>query len=190
VGKNLKGMLIKRNLVFFILVFSLLLGTSISPSYGEEEGRPKWGFSFLGGFNARIHPSLIQVSFLPRLDLPLHNKWDLEFEGNFSYYGISNDKNLYLLGANANILFKPIQWKGGSLFVIGGVGLGYNNSNGKVHDFGDSHLAGVLQAGTGIYIRIKKNLWLRGEYRYQHISDPLNQDAGLDTHSFITGLSF
>jgi len=55
------------------------------------------------------------------------------------------------LGLNANILFKPIQWNRGSLFLIGGVRLAYsNNGSGEVRDIGDSHIAGILQIGSGI----------------------------------------
>jgi len=189
-GMNWKGLLMKPNLLFFVLVSFLLMSAFVSSSYGEEVGRPKWGFSVFGGFNSHHKPDLIQGGFLPRWNLALFNRLDLELEGNFSYYWISEDKNFYLLGANANFLFKPIQWKDGSLFIIGGAGLGYNNSNGKVLDIWKSHLTGILQAGPGIYIRIKKGLWLRGEYRYQHISDPLHNDPGLNTHIFMMGLSF
>lgn len=190
-GMNWKGLWMKTNLLFFVLVSFLLISAFVSSSYGDEVERPKWGFSVFGGYNSQSNrPYLIQGGFLPRWSLAIFNRLDLELEGNFSYYWISKNKNLYLLGANANLLFKPIQWKDGSLFIIGGAGLGYNNSNGKVHVIERSHLTGIIQAGPGIYIKIKKGLWFRGEYRYQHISDPLHNDQGFNTHLFMMGLSF
>jgi opacity protein-like surface antigen len=69
-------------------------------------------------------------------------------------------------------------------------GVGYNNGNGRVHDIGDSHLAGLLQIGMGTYIRIAKRWWLRGEYRFQHISDPFYHGDGINTHTFVMGVSF
>jgi hypothetical protein len=144
--KNGDGM--KRILTLSVIVLTVL-GSSVSHSYGEgESGKTMWGFSFLGGPNAHSNPNLVILAFLPRFDLTLHKKWDLEFEGNFSYYGISDSKNLYLSGLNTNILFKPIQWNKGSLFLVGGIGGAYNNNNGEVRDLGDSHIAGILQGGV------------------------------------------
>jgi hypothetical protein len=183
-----KEMSIRKNLLV-VPVFLLLIGALDSPSYGEE-GHPNWGFSFLGGGTSYGKRDVIQVGFLPRWSLALHKKWDLEFEGNFSYYGIVNDKNFYLLGTNANVIFKPIQWNRGSLFIIGGAGVGYNNGNGRVHDIGNSHFAGLLQIGMGTYIKIAKRWWLRGEYRFQHISDPFYHGDGINTHTFVMGVSF
>ena len=182
---------IKRILILSLITL-MVVGSSVSHSYGEEEGgKTKWGFSFLGGFNANQKPNLIQFAFLPRFDLALHKSWDFELEGNFSYYGISDSKNLYLLGLNTNILFKPVQWNKGSLFLIGGVGVAYNNNNkGEVNELGDSHMAGIVQGGTGIHYHLGKGYWFRGEYRFQHISDPFNHDLGFNTHNFILGLSF
>jgi len=182
----------KLNFVMTIISLMIIV-SSFSNSYGEEDRKTKWGFSFSVGPNADLfhdQPDLTIIAFLPRVDLALHKNWDLEFEGNFSYYAISGEKNLYLLGCNSNILFKPLQWRRGLLFILGGVGLGYTNSNGMVEEIGDSHVAGVLQGGTGIYLSLEKDWWLRWEYRYQHISDPFNRDSGLNTHNFILGLSF
>jgi hypothetical protein len=148
----------------------------------------------LAGANTDIfhdHPDMRTIAFLPRVDFYLHRNWDLEFEGNFSYYGISREKNLYLLGCNSNLLFKFFQWGGGSFFITGGVGLGYNNSNWHVEEIGDSHVAGVLQGGVGIYLALGKGWWLRGEYRFQHISDPFRKDdTGLNTNNLILGVLF
>ncbi len=186
--KNGDGM--KRILILSLIALTVL-GSSVSHSYGEgEDGKTKWGFSFLGGPNVHSHPHLVILAFLPRFDLALHKKWDLEFEGNFSYYGISNSKNLYLLGLNSNILFKPIQWNKGSLFLIGGIGGAYNNNNGDVKDLGDSHVAGILQGGFGMNYSLGKKWGIRGEYRFQHISDPFHKDMGFNTHNFLLGINY
>jgi len=191
-GKNKKGILSKKYLLL-ALVALVMVGSLTSNSYGQEDGEKKWGFSFSGGVPQKSKHDLTMWSFLPRVDLPLHKKWDFEIEGSFSYYIMSEIKDLYLLGLNTNILFKPIRWNTGSLFLIGGVGLAYNNntdSNHKTRDIGDTHVAGILQVGSGINYHIGKGWWLRGEYRFQHISDPFKTDVGINTHNFILGVSF
>jgi len=176
--------------IFFII---FIIGSMASPSYGEGERKIRWGLSFLAGPNADfIHgrPTLTQLALLPRIHFPLHPNWNLEVEGNFSYYGIKHEKNLYLLGANINILFSPIRGKEWKWFLIGGVGAGYNNSNGVIRYIGKSHLAGVLHAGTGMDVSLGKGYFLRGEYRLEHISDPFNHDEGINTHCFMIGVLY
>lgn len=149
--RNEKGILSKRDLVF-VLILLLIIGLSISPSFGEEGKKVTYGLGILGGFRT-ASPKLNHYAILPRIDGSLHRNWDLEFEGNFSYYAISDSQNLYLLGLNTNIIFKPIRWNRGFLFLIGGAGLAYNNNsddNRRVRDIGDSHIAGILQIGSGI----------------------------------------
>jgi hypothetical protein len=185
----------EKNWQILILIFLslMVIGFSVPCSLANEESKPKWGLSILYGWDVKFfhkQPDFKTLALLPRVDLALHKNWDLELEGNFSYYGISEEKDLYLLGGNANLLFKPIRWNRGFLFVIGGGGLGYTNSNGKVKQLGDSHVGGLLQVGTGIYHYIGRGLWLRGEYRYIHISDPFRSDSGLNSHSLLVGLSF
>jgi hypothetical protein len=184
-----KGFPIRKHMVLFFSLF-LLFGMMVSPSYGNEEKNIRYGFSVLGGPEADSRADILLFAFLPRVDLLLHRNWELEFEGNLSYYGISESKNLYLLGVNTNILYKLIQWKKGSFFLLGGGGLAYDNSNGHVKNVGNSHFAGVLQGGGGVYLDIGKGLLLRVEYRYQHISEPFISDAGLNTHNFALGVSF
>jgi opacity protein-like surface antigen len=122
--------------------------------------------------------------------LALHKNWDLEFEGNCSFYNISREKDLYFLGVNANVLFKPIQWNRGFFFVLGGGGLGYDSSGGRVEEIGDSHFGGTLQTGAGIYYSIAKGWAVRFEYRFQHMSEPFRTDKGLNTHNLLLGFSF
>ena len=95
---------------FFVTIISLIIIIlSFSNSYGEEDGKARWGFSLSAGTDQKSKNDLTMYDFLPRVDLPLHKNWDLEFEGNLSYYGIHDSKDLYLLGVNTNIIFKPIQ---------------------------------------------------------------------------------
>lgn len=185
--RNKKGILI---VLFFIL---MVVSVPFSLSFAGEEIKLKWGLSILYGWDVKFfhkQPDFKTFALLPRVDLALHKNWDLELEGNFSYSGVSERKDLYLLGGNANILLKPIQWRKGSLFLIGGAGLGYTNSNGRVEKLGDSHVGGLLQIGGGICFSLDKGLWIRGEYRYIHISDPFRSDGGLNSHNFLMGVSF
>ena len=170
-----------------------MIGLLPSYSFGEEEKKVKYGFSIFGGTGEAIHgnPDMNIYGFFPRVDLALHRNWDLEFEGNYSYWNITGEKDLYFLGVNANILFKPIQRNWGSLFLLAGVGLGYNNAGkNRVSAIGDSHCGGIAQGGAGIYYNLGKGWALRGEYRLNHISDLFSKDEGLNTHIFLLGISF
>lgn len=186
---NWERMFIKRNLIFIFIIL-MTIGLEVSDSVAGEDRTPKWGLSILLGPHARGALDFTHFALLPRVGLALHNKWDLEFEGNFSHYFINGEKDLYLLGVNGNLLFKPVQWGKVIPFLIAGAGLAYNNNSGFVWEMGDSHTAGILQGGGGILYDMGKGLWLRGEYRFYHISDPFERDYGLNTHSFILGITF
>lgn len=189
-AKILERLSSRKSLVIAFLLL-LMVGSFISYSYGEENNsKVKCGFSFLAGINARSKPNLTQIAVLPRMDLALHRYWDLELEGNISYYSISGEKDLYLLGTGVNLLFEPIQLSRVSLFALGGGGLGYTNSNGKIKEIADFHLAGIAQAGAGIVYNFEKRWALRAEYRFLHISVPFKRDIGINTHNLLLGVSF
>lgn len=188
-GTNVDRRLIKRLMVLAVGGFTMI-GFFASPSFGEEHGKVKWGFSILGGINGRPKPDLTHLGIFPRVDLALHRNWDLEFEGDFSYYTISGEKDLYLLGTNANLVFKPLQWNKGSWFILGGGGLAYTNSNGQIKEMADYHLAGITQSGTGINYELSKGHSLRLEYRFHHTSVPFKRDVGINTHNILLGITF
>jgi hypothetical protein len=169
-----------------------MIGLLVSYAYGEGEKKVKWGYSIFGGAGDTIYskPDTAVFGFLPRVDLALHRNWDLEFEGNISYWNISGEKSLYFLGVNGNLLFKPIIRHWGSFFLLAGGGLGYNNAGNRVREIGDSHCGGILQAGTGIYYNLRKGSAFRIEYRLYHISDPFRRDMGINSSIFLLGLSF
>ena len=176
---------------FFSIVICLLFVGCFTPlCYGGEIGNVKWGFSALLGPNAGGHMDFTQSALLPRAGVALHKMLDLEFEGNLSRYFIDEAKNLYLIGVNGNLLFKPVQWGKVIPFLIAGAGLAYNNNSGFVWEMGDSHTAGIVQGGGGILYDTGKGFWLRGEYRFHHVSDPFEKDHGLNTHGFILGFAF
>jgi len=190
-GKIRKKVLSKKQWLFAVVAF-MMAGSIISHCYGEEVSKVKYGFSVFGGAGDawRSTPHMRVYGFLPRVDLPLHRNWDLEFEGNFSYWDIRKEHDLYFLGVNANILFKPIQGSWGSLFLLAGGGLGYDSSGGKVREIGGQHCGGILQGGAGIYYNLGKGLALRIEYRLYHTSEPFRSDKGLNTHTALLGVSF
>lgn len=162
-------------------------------SFGNDGENIKYNFSFLYGWRVKFfhkQPDFKIISLLPKVDFYLNKFLDLEFEGNLSYYEISKKREIYLLGLNSNFIFKPISLRRGSLFIIGGAGLGYTNSNRKIVQLGDSHTGGILQLGIGINRIIGRGLGLRGEYRYIHLSDPFRSDSGLNSHNLIFGVSF
>ncbi|MBW2306411.1 MAG: outer membrane beta-barrel protein [Deltaproteobacteria bacterium] len=171
----------------------MMIGPFASHSHGNEEdedGGVKYGFAILGGFSASNEPELSHFAILPRVDISLYRCFGMELEGNFACFDIEEEKDFFLLGFNVNILVKPFQWGWGSLFILGGAGLGYDNSGGEVKEIGNSGVVGILQTGTGFDFNIWKGWILRGEYRYQHISDPFKGDVGFNTHNFIFGVFF
>lgn len=174
------------------LGFLTVFGSLFSSSYGEDLRNLRYGVSIFGGAGDAWHnkPDLTAYGFLPRVDLPLHEDWDLEIEGNYSYWNIRKEHDLYFLGVDVNILFKPIQWSWGSLFLLAGAGLGYDSAGKRVPQIGDSHCGAILQAGAGVYYNLGKRRALRVEYRFYHISEPFRTDRGLNTHTAIVGVSF
>ena len=101
----------------------MIIGSIISYSYGEEK-KVKWGFSILEGrvMHSTVNPTRRYMDFSPvsvcRIILSLHKNWDLEFEGNYFSYDIHKLHDFYFLGVSHNFLFKPIQERWGSLFLL------------------------------------------------------------------------
>ena len=199
--KDCIGVSYKSYLVSTLLLF-IIVGSIVSYSYGEEEKKVKWGFSVFGGTGDAIYSKahLEVYGFIPRITLPLYKnwkKWDLEFEGNFFYYGIHKMPNFYFLGLSNNIVFKPIQERWGSLFLLVGGGLGYDSAGERLHRgsnsplIGDQHFAGFCHVGTGMLFNIGRGMALRVEYRLCHISEPFDtSDRGLNTHNVLFGFAF
>jgi len=198
VKKNRNGVSNKSYLLFtFILL--MMIESLISYSYGDEK-KVKWGFSVFGGTGDVFYSKadMTVYGFLPRISLPLHKNWDLEFEGNFFYYSIRRMHDLYFLGVSHNILFKPIRERWGSLFLLGGGGLGYDSAGKRLNRgdsqaplMGDQHFAGFFQTGAGMFFNIGRGTALRVEYRFYHISEPFDTtDRGLNTHTVLFGISF
>jgi len=195
-GKVRKKILSQRYLLF-IFVALVMIGSLISDSYGEEVSKVKYGFSVFGGIGDAWHNEIDMTvyGFLPRLGFSLHRNWDLEFEGNYSYWNITRKHDLYFLGVNSNILFKPVQRRWGSLFLLAGGGLGYDSAGERLKRdqkflVGDQHLGGILQGGAGMSFNIGKGTALRVEYRFYHVSEPFKRDDGLNTHNVLLGISF
>ena len=203
VKKNCIGVSYKSYLVS-TLILLVIIGSTVSYSYGEEEERKtKWGFSILWGtgdvFYTRTDMKV--YGFLPRISFPLRKDWkywDLEFEGNFFYYDIQKMHDVYFLGLSQNTVFKPIQERWGSLFLLIGGGLGYDSAGERLHRgrseaplLGDQHFAGFVNAGAGMLFNIGRKTTLRVEYRLCHISEPFDtSDRGLNTHHVLLGISF
>ena len=195
------GFLNKRYLLSTLILF-MTIGLIVSSAYGEEkdEKKVRWGFSALGGTGDAFYrqPKTNVYGFLPRISLPLHKNWDLEFEGNFFYYDIHKMHDFYFLGFSHNLLFKPIQGRFGSLFLLVGGGFGYDSAgkrlyhgNSRVPLIGDQHFSAVCHAGVGLLFNVGRRTALRVEYRLYHISEPFDRaDYGLNTHSVLFGFTF
>ena len=188
-----------KTYLLFVLILFMITGLKISYSYGEEK-KVNWGFSILGGMGDAVYsePDMAVYGILPRISFPLHKNWDIEFEGNFFYYDIHKMHDLYFLGVSNDILFKPIQERWGSLFVLAGGGLGYDSAGKKLQGgeshaplIGDQHFAGFFNTGVGMLLNISRVTALRVEYRFYHLSEPFDtNDWGLNTHNVLFGISF
>ena len=200
--RNCVGVSYKSYLLSTLLLF-MMIGSIVSYSYGEEEEtKVKWGLSVLGGTGDAVLSKIDMKVYglIPRITLPLRKnwkKWDLEFEGNFFYYDIHKMHDVYFLGLSNNIVFKPIQERWGSLFLLAGGGLGYDSAGERLHRgsnpplLGDQHFAGFGTGGAGILFNIGRGMALRVEYRFYHISEPFDtSDRGLNTHTVLFGISF
>jgi len=193
----------RKSYFFSTLLLFMIFGSIVPYSYGEEEKKVKWGFSIFGGTGDAIlnKVDMKVYGFIPRITLPLRKdwtKWDLEFEGNFFYYDIHKMHDLYFLGLSHNIVFRPIQEKWGSLFLLIGGGLGYDSAGKRLYRggseaplIGDQHFAGFGHGGAGMLFNIGRGMALRVEYRFCHISEPFDtSDRGLNTHNVLFGISF
>ncbi len=202
VKKNRIGVSYKSYLLSALILLAMI-GSIVSYSYGEEEEKKaKWGVSIFGGTGdatlSKIH--LKVYGFIPRVTLPLRKDWkmwEVEFEGNFFYYDIHEMPNVYFLGLGTNLVFKPIQERWGSLFLVVGGDLGYDSAGKKLYRapnpplLGDQHFAGVGYGGAGILFNISRKTALRVEYRFCHISEPFDtSDRGMNTHNVLLGISF
>jgi hypothetical protein len=183
---------LNKRLLLLSFAFLTVYGSLIAPSYGETLRNLRYGVSILGGVGDAwdSEPDFTVYGVLPRVDVPLHRNWDLEFEGNYSYWNMRKGNDLYFLGFDVNALFKPIQGTWGSLFLLAGAGIGYDSAGKRVEQIGDTHVGGILQAGAGFYYNLGERWALRLEYRLYHISEPFRADAGLNSHAALLGLSF
>jgi len=201
VKKNCHGVSYKRYLLLTLIIF-VIIGSIVSYSYGEEERKARWGFSVFGGTGDAVLSKIDMKVYglTPRVTLPLRKdwkKWDVEFEGNFFYYDIHEMHDVYFLGLSSNFVFKPIQERWGSLFLLVGGGLGYDSAGERLHRgsnpplLGDQHFAGFGCGGAGVLFNIGRGMALRVEYRFYHISEPFDtSDRGLNTHNVLFGISF
>ena len=199
--KNCHGVSYKRYLLLTLIIF-VIIGSIVSYSYGEEERKARWGFSVFGGTGDAVLSKIDMKVYglIPRVTLPVRRDWkmwDVEFEGNFFYYDIHKMPNVYFLGLGTNFVFKPIQERWGSLFLLIGGALGYDSAGKKLFRgsnpplLGDQHFSGVGYGGTGILFNISRRTALRVEYRFCHISEPFDtSDRGLNTHNVLFGIAF
>jgi len=201
--KNCIRVSYKRYFLPTLLVF-MIIGSIASYSYGEEDGekRARWGFSIFGGTGDAVLSKIDMKVYglIPRVTLPVRRDWkmwDVEFEGNFFYYDIHKMPDVYFLGLGTNFVFKPIQQRWGSLFLLIGGGLGYDSAGKKLFRgsnpplLGDQHFAGFGHGGLGVLFNLSRKTALRVEYRFRHISEPFDtRDRGLNTHNVLLGISF
>lgn len=193
--RNTKNIINQYLLIAFIM--GIMIGSAVPLCYGDEDRKIRYGFSIHGGWGPALYdgPTMRVYGAFPRITLPLYKNLNLEFEGNFSYFDISKKHDFYFLGINGNLLFKPIQKRWGSFFLLGGGGMGYDSAGKKlkqIHSYyiGDQHLAATLQGGAGLFFNIGRGTALRLEYRFYHISEPFKVDMGLNSHTVLLGISF
>lgn len=192
-----------RSYLLSILTLFVIVGWMVSSSYGEEERKTKYGFSVLWGTGDVFYTQtdMKEYGFVPRISFPLRKDWkywDIEFEGDFFYYKIQKMHDVYFLGVGQNTVFKPIQERWGTFFLLLGGGIGYDSAGKKLFRgpsesplLGDQHFAGFVNAGAGMLFNIGRGTVLRVEYRLCHLSEPFDtSDRGLNTHHVLLGVAF
>ena len=199
--RNTKKIL--RQYLLLALIMVVMIESFVSLSYGDEDKKMRYGFSIFGGTGDAVLSKIDMrvYGFIPRITLPLRKdwkKWDLEFEGNFFYYDVRKLHDVYFLGLSHNFVFKPIQERWGSLFLLIGGGLGYDSAGKRLYRggsnpplLGDQHFSGFGHGGLGVLFNIGRGMALRVEYRFCHISELFDtSDRGLNTHNVLFGISF
>lgn len=194
----------RRGYFLSILLSFAIAGSIVSYCNAEEEEKKiTWGISVFGGTGDAVHHNadMEVYGLIPRMTFPFYKKWKLDFEieGNFFYYNIHKMHDVYFLGLSHNFVFKPIRERWGTLFLLVGAGIGYDSAGKRLKRaavlddplLGDQHFAGFFHGGAGILYDMGRGMALRLEYRFSHISEPLDTgDRGMNTHNILFGISF
>jgi len=165
-----------------LIIFFLLQ----PPSFAQMSllHRLKWGVYGLYG-NDHQHDLNIDAGGI-RVDSPPFHFIRMELELNPGFIEASSGlKDYFFYSVSTNLLCDFLNTERLSGFLLGGVGL--------IHVWGHpwpliTSLDLIGQAGIGLDIHLFKGSIFRLEYRYRHISDPLVDDIGIDSHNVLWGL--
>jgi hypothetical protein len=174
-------------LLFLFLGFGLP-----APGFCQEfrdEASYELGLSAIGGQGRDCSTQTKYRALYPRLGFFLSERWELEFEGHVGHYRLDS-QDLTAVGLNGLLIWEIWRCKYLGVYGLGGGGLLYLDLRERPL-LGDSKILGLAQAGGGIRLYSQGPFCLRAEYRFQHISDPLDRhDHGLNYNCIVVGISY
>lgn len=176
-----------RSFSVFVVAQLILIFSILSNGFCEEAPRPaaEFGFSLLGGGDNDIR----YYAAYPRWGWTFLERHAFELEGNIGHYRFDST-DMTSLGLQGLFTYAFYRFKRGNAFVAAGGGLIYLDLDERPR-VGDSSIVALGQAGFGLKFGVGSNNALRLEYRWQHVSDPFdNDDHGWNYHCLVLGVSW
>jgi len=183
--------------VFIYSVISFLLVPKVS--FAEEKMNPlKKGTQELG-IGIGYGSSIDSERYVESVPLNIHwgciftdpkgssffkGNWEVLVEGSISY--LFHNQNKYGIGVAGLIRYNFFAGKKLVPYIQAGVGVWHTNLD--MHNFPNDFTLSP-QGGVGIQYFIKKNMAIRGEYRFQHFSNAglYKNNTGLHMNNFWVG---
>jgi hypothetical protein len=179
-----------RSFSVVFVVQLILIVSVLSDGFCEEALRPRseFGLSLLGGGN-EDDLDIRYYAVYPRWGWTFLERHEFELEGNIGHYHLDSTDTTSL-GLQGLFTYEIYRFKRGNAFVAAGGGLIYLDLEERPR-VGDSSVVALGQAGFGLKFRVGSSNALRLEYRWQHVSDPFdNQDRGWNYHCLVLGVSW
>jgi len=188
------------NYVGILLIFLFLMIPNFSSAEEDlnllSKGTQELGFGsgFGWSFDSNRNVNKVPFSFYwgciftdPKSFFFLKGNWEFLWEGSVSY--LFHNQKKYSLGLSGLIRYNLLTGKRLIPYIQGGVGVWHTNL--KMHDF-PNDFNFCSQGGVGIQYFLKKDIAIRGEYRFQHFSNAglYDKNAGLNMNNFWFGCSF
>ncbi|HHT9125704.1 MAG TPA: acyloxyacyl hydrolase [Candidatus Brocadiia bacterium] len=168
-------------LVIFMLPKVCVANSKIDESVLEAKSIELGGG---GAFGYDDRQSISILSLLPRGGMFFARNAAAEVELPLMYIH-TKESDVPALGVNINALYHLNT--GTSFIPFALVGMGPVYVAGKISS--TSSLPLLSQAGIGLKYFFSERAAFRLEYRFRHFSDPFTSDAGIDSDSFLFGIS-
>jgi hypothetical protein len=180
-----------RSFSVFVVAQLILIVSVLSNGFCEEAPRPRseFGLSLLGGGSNEDDLHIRYYAAYPRWGWTFLERHAFELEGNIGHYRFDST-DMTSLGLQGLFTYDFYRFKRGNVFLAAGGGLIYLDLDERPR-VGDSSAVALGQAGFGLKFRVGSSNALRLEYRFQHVSDPFdNQDHGWNYHCLVLGVSW